>query len=286
MTSLLDKQKRKKLKYYFQGVTGFLIACLVFLPWQFYISLRFPLESQWEYSFNTKHFFEALEGHGHSFGYYFENLDDFYTGEIAYLLIVGLILSLADQKYRIQSLPLLSMTLLFYLFFSMAATKMPAFVLPVSFFILGLAALAITHIAKLFEKYIAKWMGMISFLLAISVIGYLNLNINEILEFRSKDNRLRYLQIENAKVFKEIGDELKEVDLVFNLNTFEEVKLMFYQDVAAYSWYPSEKKIDSLVQEGVKLATFKQQKGGGPLYKYMLDTQNVKQLSLGIYHLE
>jgi 4-amino-4-deoxy-L-arabinose transferase-like glycosyltransferase len=282
---LIDYNKRQNLKYYLHGITGFLTACVVFLPWQFYIIWRFPLESQWEYDFNKKHFFEALEGHEHSFWYHFEMIDDIYSGEITYFLIIGLILSIFVGKYRERIFPFWGMAIVVYIFFSFAVTKMPAFTQPVSFFIFGMAAVPIQQICKVLEDKWGKRSTVLLFFPLVLWLSSSNLKIHEIIGSRSEENVYRNAELHNGTIFKKIGGQLKEINLVFNLNSFEEVKLMFYQEVEAYPWFPESRKIDSLYEIGVGIAVFPQHKGGGPLHHYMIHSEKVKVLSDTLIHL-
>ena len=44
---------------------------------------------------------------------------------------------------------------------------------------------------------------------------------------------------------------------MINCKSFEDVELMFYQNVNAYHWFPEEKVLDSLQALGYKFAAFK-----------------------------
>ena len=45
--------------------------------------------------------------------------------------------------------------------------------------------------------------------------------------------------------------------VILNCKSFEDVELMFYQQVNAYHWYPDGATLDSLLKSGHKFAAFK-----------------------------
>lgn len=71
-----DKQNWFKRKSYKPMLGAFLISLLVFLPWQIYILIYFPLEANYEFAYNTKHFFEPIENHGGSMWFHIKVLNN------------------------------------------------------------------------------------------------------------------------------------------------------------------------------------------------------------------
>ncbi len=80
----------------FRSQWGKLLVCaacvlvsivLIALPWQLYIFYAFPIEARWEWIYNNRHFFHALEGHEGNFFYHFDHLRMKY-GEFIYLAII------------------------------------------------------------------------------------------------------------------------------------------------------------------------------------------------------
>ncbi len=257
---LMDQKLRTKLRAYVQIAVAFVLTCVVFLPWQFYIHWRFPKESQWEQEYSQRHFFEVIEGHGGTWGYHIETLDDNYGLSVMILFFVGLILLGIYRKYWKRGGAFFAMGIVCYLFFSIAATKMPAFTMPVAYFVLGLAALPFAVLELRFKQHQKSKLIKGGLLLIIGAIGYVNLNLFKVISWR-KDNYKRTPSISNAELFRSVNlkKELQGIDIVFNMNHEEQAKLMFYQDVAAYSKYPSVKEIDSLLQKGIGVAVFRQQ---------------------------
>src|ERR1051326_526477 len=69
---LFVKEERSKWKNYRNILFSFFIALAVFLPWQIYKSMMFPIESAIEYKFYALHFTIPLDGHDGPWWYHFE----------------------------------------------------------------------------------------------------------------------------------------------------------------------------------------------------------------------
>lgn len=75
-------------------LVAILVAIVVFMPWQIYILIQFPIEAVQEYQHAHKHFGEIVENHSESFWYYFtENLP------VIYGWFISILLALAFYKY-------------------------------------------------------------------------------------------------------------------------------------------------------------------------------------------
>ena len=79
----------------------------------------------------------------------------------------------------------------------------------------------------------------------------------KIVSYRSQENESRNRKIANTQVYKSLNatGELPG-RVILNCNPFEDVELMFHQNVTAYTWYPSEEILDSLHVQGYKFAAF------------------------------
>lgn len=103
-------------------------AMIVFLPWQFYIHFQFPREAIWERTYNTRHFWEALEGQGGSWYYYINRIRIDY-GELIYLPIIWLFYQFSRNSKKYKVLALIFWFTIPIIFFSFAATKMNGYLL-------------------------------------------------------------------------------------------------------------------------------------------------------------
>ena len=63
--------------------------------------------------------------------------------------------------------------------------------------------------------------------------------------------------------------------MIFNCKSFEDTELMFYQNCNAYHWYPDEKELNKLLNDGYKIAAFKSHTNQ-PLPNYMTEHPQVK----------
>src|SRR5690554_4283572 len=64
--TIVNPRQTFKLKSYLPLVYSGMVSLMVFLPWQIYISTKYPIESAYEYKLNAAHFFEVIEGHSQS----------------------------------------------------------------------------------------------------------------------------------------------------------------------------------------------------------------------------
>jgi len=104
--TIVDSKGRFKIKSYLPILYFGIISLIVFLPWQFYISLVFPNESSYEYSLNTAHFFHSVEGHGEDIWFYFtDGLKKIYgSGDaIPLILLCGIIFLLIKIGVIVKS---------------------------------------------------------------------------------------------------------------------------------------------------------------------------------------
>jgi len=63
--------------------------------------------------------------------------------------------------------------------------------------------------------------------------------------------------------------------VVINCKNLEDVELMFWQNVNAYAWCPSEKEITDLLNKGYKIEAFKSHPDF-PLPGYVLNESRIK----------
>lgn len=178
---LAEKESRSDLNKYFHLLTAFLVSVAIFLPWQIYISIAFPVESAQENALNTQNFSQIVEGHGGGNWYHLEMLSLIYGNIAPYIFIPSLTSFFKRSNNKIIASALLIIILIIYLFFTIAATKMRAFTLPVVALIsIGFAALAyelFDFISANVKSIAAARTIIIAFLL---LTCYLNMNMPEV----------------------------------------------------------------------------------------------------------
>lgn len=251
---LLDKEKRTNISSYLHLVYSAIVSLVIFLPWQFYIMFKFPILSKWEYEFNRKHIFEALEGHAGSIFYHLKNVELLY-GLSLIILILGIVFTFRNHKSKLTII-FFSMVAVIYSFFSIVATKMPAFTFPVSSIMIGIFSIGIfyTSLNVIAFFKLNKYKDILMFLI-VCIAGYYVLNPIEIANYRSISNSSRNNKINNIEIFKNIDE--KKNNLIINCNSFENIDLMFYKNVNAYHWYPPENELVELINKGYKISAFK-----------------------------
>jgi 4-amino-4-deoxy-L-arabinose transferase-like glycosyltransferase len=235
-----------------------LVPMLVVLPWQIFILWAFPAESRYEFLYNSRHFFEALEGHSESKYYYFYLLPEQYGGFPAMMLVIpGLYLFFQSMKERVFKTAFSGFLVITYLFFTLSATKMPMFctvVSPVIFLSLGAV---VAWIAAKLQRLVP---AHISFWILVLFLGYLafeTLEINRIDSLHS--DRISFWKTKNTDVIidKLVSRRLPSKDyVVFNCAKNNAVVFMFYSGATAYDCYPGFRQYTRLKSQGIKMATF------------------------------
>jgi len=237
---------------------------MIFLPWQLYIHIKFPLEAAFESQYNIRHLFEGLEGHGKPFYYHLNKIRIQY-GELIYIPLIWWIWKSMVKGFRKRETMWLAFScwlLVPLIFFSFAQTKMQAYTL--------IAAPAIFIMTAVFWRYFRikkpshQWRRWIS-----SVVVFLLLALP-----------IRYA-IERIKPFSAIDrtpnwvKEIKKIKLIVNdgeksiaFGTDRPIETMFYCDhVTAYTLIPETTTIDSLIEEGFKIYIFDENGNVNPLSK-------------------
>ena len=205
----------------------FLLGCAaIALPWQFYAMQRFPQEYFYEMEYNSRHFTEMLEGHRHGPLYYL-NLARISWNELIYLPLLWLLSRLLPAKITPEYGVLFVWITIPYLFFSMAATKMPAYVFftgPAMF--VALAA----FIDYIRQKDTTRY-GFVA-LLAISIVLSLRFSVERLKPLET----YHPLQEKKAAVLGQIN-ALPPQTVVFNAGD-DYIDIMFYTDYIVFPRLP------------------------------------------------
>ncbi|TVR75839.1 MAG: hypothetical protein EA412_14765 [Chitinophagaceae bacterium] len=244
---LLKKENRNQLKSYFDLSLSFLITLITFLPWQIYITLRFPLESAYEYSYNRRHIFEVLEGHSGTIWYHFEKFPELYGVLFTVFIPFALFSFYYKSKHTSIALALLINVAIVYIFFSfIVKTKLPAYpYLVFSIIYLSLGVLAWTGI-----EYIKKLPVNLSKLPAfvfLIIIGFMNFQYFKIKQVHIDGTYSHYgwdgyrkNKIADTKFYKKLTELLPSKDyILFNVRKNEPVEISFYSGIRSYDKVPS-----------------------------------------------
>lgn len=235
-------------KYIGDFVLLTIVVLIVCVPWQIYIHSHFPKEAAWESASNFKHLTHVLDRMGGAFYYHFDKMRIQY-GEFVYIPIAWFIYRSIFITRKWENFALLIWILIPYLFFSIARTKMQAYTL--------FTAPAILLICAHFWEYL--WTNRkqlrYSFLTWTLLIGLL------ILPLRYAIERIKPLEGEDqrnpmwAKELKKLRSKsLDDKIIVFNVE--HNIELMFYTDVTAYNFIPSNEQITQLNNRGFSCFEF------------------------------
>lgn len=253
---LIEKDWRFQPLRWGHLVGAFAVCVFVFMPWQWYISVVFPVESSIAYAHNALHIHEVVEGHKGSAWFHLEMMWRMYGlfGLLSMLLGFYFLYQHKEIRHKI-SIALLAMLVVIYVFFSLiVATKMPSFTYPVNaiFWVIASLGLYLSLKNVLPEKRNKIWMPIAVFVIAITILKPWH-----IADHRSENNRERVVQINNTKKVKslDLANDFPS-KVIINCKTFQNIDVMFYQDATAYHWFPKEEELDSLTNLGIEFAAF------------------------------
>ncbi len=216
---------------------------IVALPWQIYIFKEFPLEAAYESSFNLRHFTEIIEERSGSIFYFIDRIRINY-GDLIYIPIIWFFWKVFIRPGNLKQLALLTWFLVPLVIFSMAKTKMQAYLLFTA------PALFIVTSAFLFEwlKYRQthkpKWLyNLIAVLFIILPIRY---GIERMKPFEKRDRNPQWV-ID----LKALNKQNIQNGVLFNYEN--PIEAMFYTDLIVYSDIPSSEKMEQLINDGYRI---------------------------------
>lgn len=254
---LVNAHERVNLRNWLHMGLALLVAVVVFLPWQIYTALAFPLETAWEQHFNYLHIITPLDGHVGGPWFHVHFMTTHYGLWLLPFLVVGIVMLLVKGWInRTYTIEMLIMFMLIYLFFSQVATKMPAFTFVVAPIGYILVAYAVVQLVTGIATFVALPRVLVFVVIAVPVL-VMGFRPWDIVEYRSEANIDRNIKIHNTKIYREVGRQLPNDYIVFNCKSLEETDMMFHTDLNAYHWWPSGQVLDSLINSGHKVAIFK-----------------------------
>jgi 4-amino-4-deoxy-L-arabinose transferase-like glycosyltransferase len=262
---LINKEYRtdkQKLQHFFLAA---FISVLVFLPWQIYIGIAFPVESAYEREFSTRHFFEIIEGHKGGNWYHVEMLSLLYGYIAVYIFVPALIFFYSRSKNKKAAGAILLNIILLFLFFTVAATKMPAFTFPLAaLFSIAFASLAYQAFDFIYSGTNKSGFLRLLMILVLLFLSFLNMdtkNIESQHGINSRNQVDNYFAIHRTKAkqfYVSLRERLTDKEyVVFNLPQFESVHAMFYLPYTCYESLPDYQTLTKLKRKGVTVAVFK-----------------------------
>lgn len=262
---LFSKNSRFDFKSYLQMFKAFLIAIVVFVPWQIYTFVKFPAETKFEFQYNSRHFTEPIEGHDGDWTFHFKSLNVLY-GEgdfVPWMILIGFILLFFLLKNKQHKIFIFGTVILTYLFYTLAKTKMDSFGLVVSGFVFIALAIIILEIEILLVKFTKR--KRISTVIVSGILlsaSYLSLNLEKIhynhtllVPEKNPTRNLKMKELELIKILPSLVPDKSTV--LFNMPYCSEIQIMFFTDYrAAYMHIPSQNDVNELLSKNIKFVVF------------------------------
>lgn len=257
---LADKNLRTNWKSYLHLIYSVLVCIIVFLPWQLYILNSFPVESAHEFALARKHFSEVIEGHDGAWNYHILKLEDtfFKINYVWYYVLALLLYFVFASKNVFHKTAIVSWIVILFLFFSMAATKMPAFtyvVVPLLFLMLAFVLDKIISLLEINRKWMVYSVSTV-FLLFVAYKNVRTENLKEFFSIEGKESLYRNQRIHDLAAIKSLYESMDKNTVIFNCRPGEAMLVMFYTSYTAYEFYPSVEITEDLQKRGYKIAVF------------------------------
>jgi 4-amino-4-deoxy-L-arabinose transferase len=253
------QQKKFSLSANTDLMISLLITIIVAAPWQILTFIWYPSEAAHALEYNSLHFTVPIEGHRGDFWYHFDVFNTIY-GRVASFLIVPsfyVLMKWCNDKKLYFSL--LGMVLAVFLFFSLAATKMPSFTLAVAMLVFIAFAALFYGILEFIAKYVkSKGLKVFIFIASVLIITLLKYDIEVIQENHTlwkESNTHTRMMMHNKAVFQSL--ELPANTVLFNVRGRHYIEAMFYTGLPAYSFLPSIEQYEDMKSKNRKIAVFK-----------------------------
>lgn len=241
---VMDSGKFKTKEIICQLIILMTTCILIFLPWQLYIYQVYPAEATWETNFNFKHIIEVVEERTGPFYYFFDKIRINY-GELIYLPFIWFLWRTFKNLHNKKQLAVSIWVLIPLLFFSIAQTKMQAYILFISpaLFLMTSAFFFMINDYKN-KSHKLKWLYNLILILLIALpIRYM---IERVKPFQ-QNNRNPDWAIELRK----LNDKNIANGVLFNYD--KPIEAMFYTNLIAYPHIPDSNKIIDLIADGYKI---------------------------------
>jgi len=255
--------KMSERKFKFNQLKDILISALITLliamPWQIYTFIYYPAEAKLAQQFNVRHLFKSLDGHSGTFWYHFGQFDILYGSITSFLMLPAFFILYKKITDRKLYLPIISMIVIVYLFFSFVQTKMPAFPLIVAMLIfISLAALLDFCLNLISAINIRQWIKKLIISLAVLSLVFARFNIEKIQSVHTqwkKSNSYSRMLLYNKNVFQSL--KLPDNAVIFNVKGQHYIESMFYTGLPSYNFIPSDEQYLDLKRKGRVIAIFK-----------------------------
>lgn len=263
-----DSGKFKIKEIIFHSIVLLFVSVLVFLPWQIYIFKSFPVEAQWETSFNLKHFTEVIEDRTGPFYYFFDKIRVNY-GELIYLPLFWFFWKVPQKRTDYKRIAICIWFLVPFFIFSIAKTKMQAYLLftAPALFMITSEFWYMLVVYKENRKF--KWFYNLILILLIALpVRYA---IERIKPFEKLDRKPQWVVN-----LKKLNDKKIENGVLFNYE--KPIEAMFYTNLTVYPEIPDKILINELTAKGFYVII----NDNGKLSKEIIDMKGIEIIKLNI----
>jgi 4-amino-4-deoxy-L-arabinose transferase len=261
---LYNPKDRKSIGKYIELLLALTITIIVALPWQLYILSRYPNESNYEFDYNSRHFFEAIESHSGDYFFHFNETVNIYG--LHFLIVIAAVLLLnkiiKKNEYKIAYNTYI---ILIYLFFTIAATKIASFTYCISVLVyiaLGAMLYWLFEVIVVNKNYLAnKVYSKLFKIIIVFTICIFNLNLEELQynhsKYKKNKTNYRTQKMTYIPVFKKLNKILPDNKyVIFNAPKDEAVSIMFYSGICTYEYPITPEIYKDLKNRKIKMASF------------------------------
>lgn len=235
-------------------LTAIAVCVIVFLPWQLYILYKFHDIALYEYTYNTKHIWEIVEGHAGDTWIYLNSFPDYFGWYANYLVPIGTVwvFFLKPVKWNYRLLLILPTVIVFCFFSFLAQTKIRGYFFMMAPFCIILAGIGLQNIIDLFGRF-----RILAASIIILTCIYWTLNPKQINDY-IHDVNYREAKIYNTNIYKMLDEIIsRDITVVLNANSQEHVDIMFYSSrLEAYHSDISKEEFERVTKNGMKIAAF------------------------------
>ena len=251
-------------------LTALAITLAIAVPWQILTFAWYPLEASIAYRFNWLHLTVPLDGHRGTIWYHFDQFNVIYGAVASFFVLPGFYLMLkraGDKKKMVVAI--IAMVVIVYVFFTVAATKMPSFTIVVLLPVCLALSMVINEVIWRLSRLISAPPAAGNYIFGILIlafalyrfdIGYLE----EEHSLKHEKNEYSRMLLHNKQVFQSL--DLPENAVLFNVRGRHYVDAMFYTEFPAYNFIPTGEQLLELKRKDRVPAVFSDENTPVPGY--------------------
>ena len=263
---------------FLHGLAALGICLLVFIPWQLFAYVNYTDVFLREMALNSSHFWDVIEGHEEPWYYYVKNLYNLYGLVAVLLILVPFGAFWKSGHNREVRFVLFAMIAGVFLFFSLAATKMPSFTFMISVPIFLLVSVALVEIYGVAQVRFSQsgWVKT-GACLCLFLVGLININFENLQRYhttwKKPQSEWRTSDLYKKAIFSGFAENHKAPTVLFNLKDFDSVYLMFYSRSIGYNFIPSIEDLENTLKNYPVVVI---ENGTHPLPDYILNHPEVE----------